>query len=248
MLLNNYKYLRLKYELSYSVDKGGKFAFCHIMETSCLNGDSFMTNSEILMRGIFGASRADIRPIACAVDVVGELLFEQGYSMDDILVTKHVYPDVARRLGKKSCAVTKSLERLTRLCWDIMSEHNLAKTYIGRNQLFAPTPRDLLVYLAVYGRLGLSFFELTEGHKELFFHSPANIKFAKLSKQEGSSASFELESEPPLLMIFKLSDGYTVAPVCRACMVILEQERIAFCNSCGRCMTTKLEYTGVGKA
>ena len=43
-----------------------------------------MTKSEQLIRSILGPVRADIRPLACAVDAAEELLFYKDISMDDI--------------------------------------------------------------------------------------------------------------------------------------------------------------------
>ncbi len=74
-----------------------------------------MTKSEILLRSIFGPIRSDIRPLALAMDIAGELLFTQRFSMDDIHVTKNIYPDVARLMRKRQDTISKCVERLSRL-------------------------------------------------------------------------------------------------------------------------------------
>ena len=51
-----------------------------------------MTKSELLLRSILGPVRADVRPLAYAVDIAGELLFVRRIPMDDIRVTKDGLP------------------------------------------------------------------------------------------------------------------------------------------------------------
>lgn len=68
-----------------------------------------MTNGETILREILGPVRSNILPLALAVDITGNLLFEQHFSMEDIKVTKHIYPDVAKLLGKKPDATSKSI-------------------------------------------------------------------------------------------------------------------------------------------
>lgn len=71
-----------------------------------------MTKSELLIRSILGAVGRDIRPLSCAVDVTEELLFVKHIPMDDIQVTKLVYPLVAKQLHKSNDAVSRGIERL----------------------------------------------------------------------------------------------------------------------------------------
>ena len=60
-----------------------------------------MTKEEILIRSILGPIRGGVRTFACAVEITSRLLFEEDMAQDDILVTKHVYPEVARKTEKK---------------------------------------------------------------------------------------------------------------------------------------------------
>ena len=45
-----------------------------------------MTESERLLRSILGPTRSDIRPLAFAIAVAEELLFNQGLAMDDVQI------------------------------------------------------------------------------------------------------------------------------------------------------------------
>lgn len=90
-----------------------------------------MTKTETVLRSIFGSCRSDIRPLAYAVDIAIELMFVQGIPMDDILVTNDIYPDVAKRIRKKSGAhpsaksASRRIERLANKCWDAMVSRDL---------------------------------------------------------------------------------------------------------------------------
>lgn len=128
-----------------------------------------ITGSEALVRSILGSARPDIRPLACAVDVVRELLFDKGVPMDDILVTKDVYPVVAKRLSKEPGAVTRRIERLANLCWDAISTKELTKKYIGRHLSDIHAPRDIIIYLAFYQQFGRPFFDVIAEQPSLLF-------------------------------------------------------------------------------
>ena len=58
-----------------------------------------MTNTEAIIRTILGPIRRDTRPLACSVDCLSELLFVQKIPMDEIMVTKDIYPEVAKQLN-----------------------------------------------------------------------------------------------------------------------------------------------------
>ncbi len=63
-----------------------------------------MTKTEAVIRSILGAVRADIRPLACAVDIAVDLMFIRGVPMDDIYVTDDIYPEAAENFNKMSGA------------------------------------------------------------------------------------------------------------------------------------------------
>ena len=56
-----------------------------------MKGGSFMANTEIFLRNIFGTTRPNIRPLVLALNITNDLLFEQHISMSDIK---------ARRMGR----------------------------------------------------------------------------------------------------------------------------------------------------
>lgn len=193
-----------------------------------------MANSETFLRKLFGPARVDIRPLILAVDVTAKLLFDQGYNMDSLLVTKHVYPEVAKLMGRKSTAVAKSVERLTRLCWDILEERELTEQYIGKHLYECPTSRELLIYLAVYMRLGNNFIEVAEIWTGIYYHTPTGVDFGALGLFNKENANYE-DTEYPLLLVFTLGGEYKIVPVCRACMYAIEQHRHDVCGNCKKC-------------
>ena len=89
-----------------------------------------MTESERLLRSILGPTRSDIRPLAFAIAVAEELLFNQGLAMDDVQITKQIYPMVARQFRKTDNAAAKCVERLSRLCWEAMVAQDLVAQYL----------------------------------------------------------------------------------------------------------------------
>ena len=128
-----------------------------------------MTESEALIRSILGAVRSDIRPLACAVDVAREILFVKRIPMDEILVTKDIYPAAAKRLSKKPGAVTRSIERLANLCWDELADRKLMSRYIGERLSDIHAPRDVIIYLAFYLQFNRPFFEVVAEQPALLF-------------------------------------------------------------------------------
>ncbi len=98
-----------------------------------MKGGSFMANTEIFLRNIFGTTRPNIRPLVLALNITNDLLFEQHISMSDIKATKHIYPDVARLLHKKPETVYKSVIRLAHRCWDALVEQDLVATVYKGN-------------------------------------------------------------------------------------------------------------------
>ena len=88
-----------------------------------------MTKEEAVIRSILGPVRSEIRTFACAVGITVHLLFDERMSQDDIRVTKHVYPEVAKRTGKSYASVSRKLERMGNLCWDNLGEEGRADIY-----------------------------------------------------------------------------------------------------------------------
>ena len=102
-----------------------------------------MTNTEAIIRTILGPIRRDTRPLACSVDCLSELLFVQKIPMDEIMVTKDIYPEVAKQLNKNPRTISRSVERLVLCCWEEGNRAYLAKI-IGRNLTTLREPREML--------------------------------------------------------------------------------------------------------
>lgn len=127
-----------------------------------------MTKSEAFIRSILGAVRTDVQPFAAAVDIAAELLFTQELALDDIYVTKDIYPAVAVRTGKTISAVSRQIERTANLCWDNMDEEQKI-LYIGRLIPDIHAPRDMIIYFAVFLHCGQPFFQAASSCPRLIF-------------------------------------------------------------------------------
>lgn len=128
-----------------------------------------MTKTEAIIRSILGPVRGDIRPLVCSVDRTAHLLFVQRVPMDDILVTKEVYPIVAQQLSKTPGAISRKVERLANACWDALVTRNLVTEYIGAPLKDIHSPRDMIFYLAFYAYLDVPFFQAIGQQPTLLF-------------------------------------------------------------------------------
>ncbi|MCI8689491.1 MAG: hypothetical protein HFF87_04150 [Oscillibacter sp.] len=128
-----------------------------------------MANCEALIRSILGVDRSNLRPLIYAVEITSDLLFVQHIAMDDLYVTKNVYPEVARRMNKSASAAARQVERLANRCWDVMSAQSLAAKYIGKELVDIHAPSDMLTYLAFYLHFERPFFEVIEQEPSLLF-------------------------------------------------------------------------------
>lgn len=71
-----------------------------------------MTKEEVLLRSILGPSRKGVNALAYAVAEMERLLFMEQRSIDDVLVTKDIYPVVTKQTGKRSEAAARQIERM----------------------------------------------------------------------------------------------------------------------------------------
>ena len=72
-----------------------------------------MTKTETLLRALLGPVREDIRPLAAVVDYVAGLLFVEEMQLDDVRITKRVYPAVAKQLGRHYIGIELNPEYCT---------------------------------------------------------------------------------------------------------------------------------------
>ena len=127
-----------------------------------------MTREEAVIRDIIGPERVDIRPLAGAVAEMEHTLFTRRIAMDDVLVTKHIYPEVAKRMELGPSSAARRIERLANRCWDRLDGEQMQK-YIGRLLRNRGTPCDLIVYLAYYCCSGKPFYEAVFEEPALLF-------------------------------------------------------------------------------
>lgn len=127
------------------------------------------SSSEQLVRRILGAGRPRVSALAMAVDVCADLMFRQGVAMDDIQVTKMIYPAVAREMHASCAATARQIQRLANLSYDMLVTRHWVKQYIGISSFQLRSPSDMLFYLAFYLHFGKSFYEMIDQHPELLF-------------------------------------------------------------------------------
>ena len=118
-----------------------------------------MTKTETLLRALMRPVRDDIRPLAAVVDYVAGLLFVEEMQLDDVRITKRVYPAVAKQLGKPATAISRSVERLTARCWSD-GDPELLQTILGRKVLAPYSPRETVICLAYYVHYDCSMHEV----------------------------------------------------------------------------------------
>ncbi len=125
-----------------------------------------MTKTETLLRALLGPVREDIRPLAAVVDYVAGLLFVEEMQLDDVRITKRVYPAVAKQLGKPATAISRSVERLTARCWSD-GDPELLQTILGRKVLAPYSPRETVICLAYYVHYDCSMHEVLRRRRGL---------------------------------------------------------------------------------
>ncbi len=116
-----------------------------------------MTRTEEFVRSVLGRGGKGNMPFVLAIDRTAQLLFEEGVAMQDILVTKDVYPVVAKRLRMKHTSASRQILRIANRCWKKLSDEQ-KELYIGKVLPFLEAPRKLLFYFAVYLYSGKPFF------------------------------------------------------------------------------------------
>ena len=116
-----------------------------------------MTRTDEFVRCILGRSGKGSTAFVLAIDLTAKLLFEGGIAMQDILVTKDVYPAVAKCLHMKHTSASRQILRVANRCWNKLSEAQ-KKEYIGKVLPTLEAPSKLLLYFAVYLHSGKAFF------------------------------------------------------------------------------------------
>lgn len=127
-----------------------------------------MTKEDALVREIFGPGRKGTQALTSAIREAGKLLFEERVAMDDTLVTKDIYPEVAKQMGKDTRNIARQVERLANQCWDGMDGEQ-KKKYIGKELKDIRAPKDVIFYLAFYVRFRQGFYKVLEKEPGLLF-------------------------------------------------------------------------------
>lgn len=130
-----------------------------------------MVSANNLVRSIFGLSRCNIRALVSSVEVAYDLMFVHGMTRDSILVTKDIYPAVARELGAKSSgAVTRHIERLCNRGWErIQKDEGLMARFVGNHAKELDSPSEIIFLLACYMKYEKPFREILEQEPALTF-------------------------------------------------------------------------------
>ena len=92
----------------------------------------------------------------------------QKNNLQDIFLTKDIYPIVAVWLQKKPGATGRAIERLAARCWDLGDRGRLSEI-AGKNLREPPAPRDIMIYFAWYSHKGIPYFEAMKGKQPLLF-------------------------------------------------------------------------------
>jgi len=125
-----------------------------------LNGCKIMQHkASLLIRYILGYTSCDLRPLTFSIAETADLLFEKNLPWDELRITKHIYPAVAKKLNKKAAAISRSAERLANKVWEQMDEQKQLE-YIGRIVPDIHSTSDLVVYLAYYVYWDTPYFEM----------------------------------------------------------------------------------------
>lgn len=195
-----------------------------------------MPNAESLLRTIMGPIRPDIRPLISSVQIADSLIFSQHIISDDILVTKHIYPDVAKMVHKSLSAVSRSVERLSLRCWDSMQEQNLVPFYLGSNLKYYPSTTAMIVCLAVYAHLEIPYPDAIKQYPELMISMPSLDPPPLPSSDEEIRLALRLFHPMHVTqrMVFSTPYGAYSLPVCPSCFVSMEREFQCCCDRCGQ--------------
>lgn len=129
-----------------------------------------MTKEECLIRSIIGtgkAGRLDSRIFAYAVSLARRMMFQEGIPMEEILVTKTIYPEAGRRYRKKPKTAARAIERLGNHCWERMTKEQ-KENYLGETQRHL-APKEMVLLMGWYCEFGKSYREMEwEQYGEMF--------------------------------------------------------------------------------
>lgn len=121
-----------------------------------------------LLYEILGLGRKGVLEMACAVRETKRMLFLEQIPVDDIHVTRDIYPKVAKELNKDSSSVARQIQRMGNECWNSM-DVKMKKKYIGKELKDIRAPKDMIFYFAYYVQFQKGFYEILENDPSLLF-------------------------------------------------------------------------------
>jgi len=121
-----------------------------------------MCKSEALVIAFLGTARYDIRPFACAIDILAKLLFEYHLPKSSIYFTKHICPLTSLCVGKSCAAIQKSIYRTCALLWNAIYP-NYVEDVFGCKMSEMPAPYDMLFFMACLLQHDEPFFHTLKG-------------------------------------------------------------------------------------
>ena len=120
-----------------------------------------MTKEKQLIYSILGPGRGNTKAFVCAVGKARQVMFCEHVSMDDILITKDIYTEVAKEMKQDIRAVIRQIERISHRCFDSM-DNSQKRKYIGKVIRQLETPGQMVYYLAFYSQFGMPYYEVIE--------------------------------------------------------------------------------------
>lgn len=96
------------------------------------------------------------------------MMFEKKILMEEIQVTKSLYPEAGQKYHKSAAAVCRQIERLGVLCWEKMSREERLK-YLGEAEDFL-SPAEMVYRLAYYCQFNRSYRKILNENMEKFFN------------------------------------------------------------------------------
>lgn len=114
-----------------------------------------MSNATNIVREIGPSFEfAGKRALIIAIEETARLM--EPNRMQSLLITKEVYPVVARRLGTNGRTVARGVARAADACW-MEGENGRLNEIIGTRLLDRPKPKEIVEYCAYYLRYGVPY-------------------------------------------------------------------------------------------
>ncbi len=120
-----------------------------------------MTREENLVRSIMGRGKGgkrDLRIFIYAIEIAGRMIFDEQIPMEEIQVTKSVYPEAGKKCGKTAQTATRQVERLGMLCF-LEMDIDQREVYLGKGS-WSLSPSEMVFRLAYYCRYERSYEEI----------------------------------------------------------------------------------------